>query len=146
MIPDFKLLYPILHYSLERTYTDMQIGEVLIPRNALIPHSSEMITVNLRQARVLAAVDLVERHSDFCKLQHHDVRHQEALWWDREHDAVEIGSEYVEVEDEFGDTYERLEHYVRLTCIGHAYLRHLKAAIPFLSSDLYLYSFITETT
>ena len=146
MIPDFKLMYPILHYILERTYSDMRIGEVVIPRNALIPHSSEMITVNLRQARVLAAVDLVERHSDFCKLQHHDVRHQEALWWDREHDAVEIGSEYVEVVDEFGDTYERLEHYVRLTCIGHAYLRHLKAAIPFLSSDLYLYSFITETT
>lgn len=146
MIPDFKLLYPILHYSLERTYSDMQIGEVLIPRNALIPHSSEMITVNLRQARVLAAVDLVERHPDFCKLQHHDVRHQEALWWEREYDAVEIGSEYVEVEDEFGDTYERLEHYVRLTCTGHAYLRHLKVAIPFLSSDLYLYSFITETT
>ena len=146
MIPDFKLTYPILHYILERTYSDMRIGEVVIPRNALIPHSSEMITVNLRQARVLAAVDLVERHSDFCKLQHHDVRHQEALWWDREHDAVEIGSEYVEVVDEFGDTYERLEHYVRLTCMGHAYLRHLKAAIPFLSSDLYLYSFITETT
>ena len=146
MIPDFKLMYPILHYILERTYSDMRIGEVVIPRNALIPHSSEMITVNLRHARVLAAVDLVERHSDFCKLQHHDVRHQEALWWDREHDAVEIGSEYVEVVDEFGDTYERLEHYVRLTCMGHAYLRHLKAAIPFLSSDLYLYSFITETT
>jgi hypothetical protein len=66
MIPDFKLLYPILHYSLERTYSDMQIGEVAIPRNALIPHSSEMITVNLRQARVLAAVDLCERHSESC--------------------------------------------------------------------------------
>lgn len=146
MIPDFKLLYPILNYSLDRLYANMQKGEVAIPRNALIPHSSEMITVNLRQARVLAAIDLCERHSDFCKLQHHDVQHQEALWWEREYDAVEIGSEYVEAEDDFGEPYERLEHYVRLTCTGHAYLRHLKAAIPFLSSDLYLYSFITETT
>lgn len=146
MAPNFKFTHPVLSYSLDRAYATMQRGEVEIPRNALIPHTSEMITVNLRQARVLAAIDLVERHSDFCKLQHHDVQHQEALWWEREYDAVEIGSEYVEAEDDFGEPVERLEPYVRLNCLGHAYLRHLKAAIPFLSSDLYLYSFITETT
>lgn len=146
MTPNFRFKYPIITYSLDRAYNNDSLGVVSIPRNALIPHTSEMMEVTHRQARVLAAIALCERYQDLVTLKHHDVTLQETVWWDREHAAVEFDSEYVEVEDEHGELVEKRVPYVRLTCQGHAYLRHLKAVIPFLCSDLYIYSYITERT
>lgn len=146
MSPSFKFPYPIITYSLDRAYTSRAVGGISVPRNALIPHASEMMEVTMRQAQVLAAIALAERYPSIVTLKHHDVTLQETLWWDHEHDAVEYGTEFVEVEDEFGEPVERRVPYVRLTCQGHALLRHLKAVVPFLCSDLYLYSIIAEST